>query len=107
MLTLVLFGHVFAICGCIIGPLVARLVHTHVEEILSFNLRGVTSKLVNNWLQKLVKCDALQFNLHVLLPCSWMATSVYTAAQSATQLECSSQRSLFFHMRSIYIYVSL
>ena len=33
-------------------PLVARLVHTHVEEILSFDLRGVTSKLVNNWLQK-------------------------------------------------------
>ena len=52
MLTLVLFGHIFAICGCIIGPLVARLVHTHIEENLSFDLRGVTSKLVNNWLQK-------------------------------------------------------
>ena len=52
MLTLVLFEHIFAICGCIIGPLVARLVHMHVEEILSVDLRGVTSKLVNNWLQK-------------------------------------------------------
>ena len=91
MLTLVLFGHVFAICGCIIGPLVARLVHTHVEEILSFDLRGVTSKSVNNWLQKLVKCDALQCNLHVLLPCSWMAASVYTAAQ----LHYVTQHSLF------------
>ena len=33
-------------------PLVARLVHMHVEEIWSFDLRGVTSKSVNNWLQK-------------------------------------------------------
>ena len=46
------FWTCFAIYGCIIGPLVARLVHTHVEENLSFDLRGVTSKSVNNWLQK-------------------------------------------------------
>ena len=52
MLTLVLFGHIFAICGCILGSLVARLVHMHVEEILCFDLRGVTSKSVNNWLKK-------------------------------------------------------
>ena len=42
----------FCYCGCIVGPLVARLVHMHVEENLSFDLRGVTSKSVNNWLQK-------------------------------------------------------
>ena len=52
MQTLVLFGHIFTICGCIIGPLVARLAHAHVEEILSFDLRGATSKSVTNWLQK-------------------------------------------------------
>ena len=42
----------FCYCGCIVGPLLARLVHMHVEEILSVDLRGVTSKLINNWLQK-------------------------------------------------------
>ena len=52
MLTLVLFGHIFAICGYFIGSLVARLAHMHVEEILCFDLRGVTSKSVSNWFQK-------------------------------------------------------
>ena len=32
-----------------------------------------------------------------------MAASVYTAAQSATQLECSSQQSLFFHTHILFI----
>ena len=35
-----------------------------------------------------------------------MAASVHTATQPATQLECSSQQSLFFHTHSIYIYDS-
>ena len=32
-----------------------------------------------------------------------MAASVYTAAQSATQLECSSQQSLLFHTHVLFI----
>ena len=33
-------------------PPSGKIVHMHVEENLSFDLRGVTSKSVNNWLQK-------------------------------------------------------
>ena len=48
------------------------------------------------------RCDALQCNLHVLLPCSWMAASVYTAAQ----LYYVTQHSLFLERRQ-YIHLSL
>ena len=41
-------GTRFAIFRCLIGPLVAILVQIHVEEVLSFEMSGQTSKLDKN-----------------------------------------------------------
>ena len=41
---LAIFGHVFAIFRCLIGPLVAKFLQILVEEIISFDLHGHTSK---------------------------------------------------------------
>ena len=38
------FWHIFAIFRCLIGPLVAILLHILVEEVISFDLHGHTSK---------------------------------------------------------------
>ena len=38
------FRHVFAVFRCLIGPLVVILPHILVEEVLSFDLHGHTSK---------------------------------------------------------------
>ena len=46
------FWHVFAIFRCLIGPLVVTLLHILVEEVISFEMSGVTSKSVKNWLHK-------------------------------------------------------
>ena len=48
LLTLVIFRHIFAICECLICPLVAKS---------SFDLSGLTSKSVRDWLQKWAKSD--------------------------------------------------
>ena len=39
------FRHIFAVFRCLIGPLVMILLHILVEEVISFNLHGHTSKL--------------------------------------------------------------
>ena len=46
------FQHVFAIFRCFIGPLVTKFFHILVEEVLSFDLGGLTSKSDKNCLQK-------------------------------------------------------
>ena len=40
----VIFGHIFAIFRCLRGQLVAILAQILVEEVLSFDLHGLTSK---------------------------------------------------------------
>ena len=48
------FWHIFGIFGRLIGPPVAKLFHRSilVEEVLSFNLSGLTSKSNKNCFQK-------------------------------------------------------
>ena len=45
LLTLTIFGHVFAIFRYIRCPLVVKLLRILVEEVISFKISGVTSKL--------------------------------------------------------------
>ena len=45
-----IYGHIFVIFRCLIHLLVAQLLHILVQEVLSFDLSGVTSKSVKNWL---------------------------------------------------------
>ena len=42
--TLAIFGHIFAIIRYLGGPLVAKLLHILVEQVLSFEMSGQTSK---------------------------------------------------------------
>ena len=46
------FRHVFAVFRYLIGPLVTKFFHILVEEVISFDLHGLTSKLDKNCLQK-------------------------------------------------------
>ena len=43
MPTSAIFGHIFAIFRCFLGPLVPKLLHILVQ-LISFDLSGVTSK---------------------------------------------------------------
>ena len=47
-----IFGHVFAILGTL------EAIQILVEEVLSFKMNGVTSKLDKNQLQNWGKCEA-------------------------------------------------
>ena len=42
------FCHIFTIVKHFIGPLVVKLLHILVEEVMSFEMSGVTSKSVKN-----------------------------------------------------------
>ena len=46
------FWHVFAVFRYLIGPLVTKFFHILEEEVISFDLHGLTSKLDKNCLQK-------------------------------------------------------
>ena len=42
-----IFGYICHF-GCLLGPLVAKLIHIHVGDVISFEMSGVTSKSVKN-----------------------------------------------------------
>ena len=55
---LAIFSTFLPFLGALLAPH-GRILHILVEEVLSFNLSGVTSKSVKNWLPKLAKSDRI------------------------------------------------
>ena len=62
---LAIFRHIFAILGYLRGPLVVKLLHILVEEVISFDLSGLTSKSDKNCLQKWAESDrTMKISIH-------------------------------------------
>ena len=58
-----IFGHVFAIFRCLRCPLVAKLLHILVEQVISFEMSTQRSKSDKNCLQKYAKSDRTTLNM--------------------------------------------